>query len=511
MKNNFSRRDFLRLTGMVALNGSIPSFFRYFRPIQSAPVGQKNVLIIVFDAFSAYNMSLHGYSRKTTPNIDRLAQHAIVYHNHFAGGNFSTPGTASLLTGTLPWLHRAFKIARTVDQNFVNKNLFSAFNDYYRIAYSHNPLVTALFDQFSSNLDEYVPLNQLLITDDSLIDTLFKNDSGVAAISWFRVMKKAADGSSYALVLPELYKYYRDSKIRNIAPLFPLGVPAIRGDNYFTLEQAVDWLGGQIEKAPQPFLGYFHFMPPHDPYNTSRDFYNRFQGDGLKWIRKPPDIFTPHSFGGRENMMSKRKRYDEFILYVDDQFRILMERLESSGLLKDTWVILTSDHGELFERGFVGHGSPALYQGVVRVPLMIFEPGRNSRADVYSLTSAVDVLPTLLQVVKGQKADWSDGAILPPFSDQSPDPDRKIYTMKVLDPGKHAPITNATLAQIKADYKLIYYFGYDELKEGQHVELYDIRKDPEELIDLYPSEKVIGGQLLDELKSKLMEMNRPYL
>ncbi len=66
------------------------------------------MVVIVFDAFSAYNISLYGYQRETTPNIARWAERAVVYHNHNAGGNFTIPGTASLLTGTYPWTHRAF-------------------------------------------------------------------------------------------------------------------------------------------------------------------------------------------------------------------------------------------------------------------------------------------------------------------------------------------------------------------------------------------------------------------
>jgi arylsulfatase A-like enzyme len=509
MRKSFSRRDFLKLAGTASVGAVLPSFFRYLQPVQPASDGHKNVLVVVFDAFSAYHISHLGYGRKTTPNIDKLAERAIVYHNHFAGANFSTPGTASLLTGVLPWKHRAINISDTVDKSYLNKNIFSAFNDYYRIAYSHNPLVTTFLDQFASNLNEYIPLDQLLITSDGFIDKLFRNDSDAATIGWSRVMKQGETGFSYSLFLWSLYSYYQDSKIRDLLPLFPLGLPAVRYDNYFTLEQAVDWLGAQVERIPRPFLGYFHFLPPHDPYRTRWDFFNHFQVNDLKRITKPPDIFT-HSSGDAQYMEKNCKQYDEFILYVDDQFQKLMNGLDSSGLLKDTWVILTSDHGELFERSIVGHGDASLYQGVVRVPLMIFEPGRDTRTDIYSLTSAADVLPTLLYLAKGQSADWSEGTILPPFSTQSPDPDRKVYAMKIVDTVDNAPITVATLMQVKGDYKLIYYFGYDELPGKEHVELYNIAKDPEELYDLYPSEKNLGDELLMELKAKLAEMNKPY-
>jgi hypothetical protein len=58
----------------------------------------------------------------------------------------------------------------------------------------------------------------------------------------------------------------------------------------------------------------------------------------------------------------------------------------------------------------------------------------------------------------------------------------------------------------------MYFYGYEELgSSGERVELYNIKEDPEELNDLYNTEKEIGQQLLSELKAKLKEMNTPYL
>ena len=71
-----------------------------------------NVLILLFDALSAKHISTYGYPRETMPNLTRFAQQATVYHAHYSGGNFTTPGTASLLTGTYPWSHRALENAR---------------------------------------------------------------------------------------------------------------------------------------------------------------------------------------------------------------------------------------------------------------------------------------------------------------------------------------------------------------------------------------------------------------
>src|SRR5687768_13543777 len=99
MRNQFNRRDFLKLAGLLPLSLSVPRLLQTLQPSGSAQEKPKNVLIVIFDAFSASNIPLYGYDRMTTPNIAHLSKKAIVYHNHFAGGNFTTPGTASLLTG----------------------------------------------------------------------------------------------------------------------------------------------------------------------------------------------------------------------------------------------------------------------------------------------------------------------------------------------------------------------------------------------------------------------------
>jgi choline-sulfatase len=179
-------------------------------------------------------------------------------------------------------------------------------------------------------------------------------------------------------------------------------------------------------------------------------------------------------------------------------------------LLKDTWVVLTSDHGELFERGIRGHVTPVLYEPVVRIPLMIFEPGRETRTDIYDSTSAADILPTLLHVTGGKAADWTDGRVLPPFSDA--EQNRDIYAIHAMKNDPRAPLAQASVMLVQGKYKLMNIFGYKELGQGvERMELYDIEADPEELNNLFTQQKGIGADLLDHLKEKLKEVNQPYI
>lgn len=508
MTNPVSRRDFLKLAAFTSLSLSIPPLAGKTGKFSSLQEGQPNVIIVVFDALSAYHMSLYGYSRETMPRLSRLAERAVVYYNHFAGGNFTVPGTASLLTGTYPWTHRAFRFSDGIAESVVPGNIFHAFDSHYRIAYSHNPYVNRFLHQFAGDLTDHVPYEQLLLTSNGLIQSLFERDDDIANISWARTMSRD-EGFGYSLFLTHLYEQLKNQKVAAYRPLFPRGLPTVNTDNYFLLEQAVDWLGEELNRIPQPFLGYFHFMPPHDPYTTHRDFVGRFADDQFRYPAKPTDIFA--SERPAEFMLGKRREYDEFLLYLDREFGRFFDRLQSTGMLDNSWLVFTSDHGEMFERGIQGHITPSMYQPVIRIPLLIFPPGGQTRIDVHDVTSAVDVLPTLLHIAGQKGAAWSEGVVMPPFAPTAPDPGRSVYALQAYHNDPRSPLKQSTGMLVKGRYKLVYFSGYH--KElggpGELIQLYDIQADPEELQDLSDSRTAIKEELLGELRARMLAADKP--
>src|SRR5215831_14276964 len=157
MPTNLTRRDLIKLLGMLPL--LTLEWPEFCWGLTSLPKGHRlpNILILVFDAFSACHIPFYGYRRQTTPNLSRFANRATVFHSHYAGGNFTTPGTASLLTGTYPWSHHALHIQGTVLDEFKNKNIFSLLGEkgYFRICFSHNIVATSLLDQFRLDIDNF--------------------------------------------------------------------------------------------------------------------------------------------------------------------------------------------------------------------------------------------------------------------------------------------------------------------------------------------------------------------
>lgn len=506
MQNKISRRDFLKLAGMASLGSIIPPTIQ--RAGKLLQGDKKNVLVIVFDAFSAHNISLYGYQRDTTPNLKRLAKRATVFHNHYSGGNFTTPGTASILTGTLPWTHRAIRMGGQVKQEMANKSIFHTFDDYYRFSYSHNTLVNTLFDQFKSDINDYIPQQKLFLLDDGIVRNLFQNDEDTATVAWSRSMKRM-EGSSYSLFLSQLYEKYRDQKVVDIKKLYPYGLPNINTDNYYALDQGIDYFKGNIADVPKPFFGYLHFLPPHYPYKPREEFVGTFANDSFKPLVKPEDIFSEDK--SPEFLDRSRSFYDEFALNVDHEFGRLFETLENSGILDDTWVVFTSDHGELFERGIWMHSTAALYQPIIRVPLLVFEPGTTTGRDVYEKTSAIDLMPTLLHLTRHPIPDWAEGTILPPYADIiNPNAQERIFAVQAKYNEPTYPLTEVSVAHIRDNFKLTYYLGYNEVDEKDKFQLFDIEEDPEELNDLSISKPETASELLNIVKKKLEDVNKPY-
>ena len=84
-----------------------------------------------------------------------------------------------------------------------------------------------------------------------------------------------------------------------------------------------------------------------------------------------------------------------------------------------------------------------------------------------------------------------------------------MYTVEAKENGANQPLTKLTVALVKENYKLIHYRGYEGYDNVS--ELYDLKNDPEEMEDLFDSKPSVGKELLDELETKLKEVNQPFV
>ncbi len=205
-----------------------------------------------------------------------------------------------------------------------------------------------------------------------------------------------------------------------------------------------------------------------------------------------------------DHILWRRKTYDEFVADVDSEIEKLVNALEDAGILKNTYLILTADHGELFERGEYGHVTRLLYDAVIHIPLLVITPGQISRVDIHQPTSNIDLLPTLLHI-SGKTAETAlEGRILPGVggSEES----RSLFSMEAKECSAFGRLGEGiTISLQKGDHKLIYYTGYPKRPEA--FELYNLKDDPDEMKDLYALDTTTAAQMKEELLDNL-EANR---
>jgi len=505
-QTSISRHDFLKL---IAAAG----FSLFGTPILGQQAGSNplnptppNILVLVFDALSATNMSLYGYPRSTTPNLARFAENAVVYHRHYSAGNFTTPGTASLLTGVYPWTHRAINLQGQTNQTYQKTNLFSLLPEaYHRFAYTHNSLAYLLLDDFKDAIDDLLKMSDLAVFSDLWVDKLPLSEFNSPFEAELVSLKNSfSTNSSLFLSLLDTiqrtnqsdryYQLYREQ--------FPRGLTNCRsGDRTnsicFSVEMAIDWIQEQFLTRPQPFFSYIHLFPPHAPYNPRKEFIGQFS-EPLSLPPKPEHFFSDQK--DKKSLARLRDRYDETIAYVDSEFGRLLDYLNASNLLNNTCLVVTSDHGELLERGISGHNTPVLYEPLIHIPLLIAYPDQSGRQDVYQPTSAIDVTPTLLQCAGAEMSTLLEGRLLPRVS-ESGSLNHPVFTVDAKMNSKNGPLKKATFSLVLDRYKIIYYQGYENF--DQVFEVYDLEDDPQETINIYSPNSGISKDLEEVLRNQI--------
>jgi len=504
--SKISRRGFLKLVGAAAPTIFFPAVSSWVgKNLKQGDASKPNVIILLFDAMSARNLSVYGYPRPTSPNLERFAEHATVYHAHNSGGNYTIPGTASLLTGTYPWTSRALNYSSGVKHSLIENNIFRAFGeDYHRLCFPQSMMANFVVSQFTADINNLLSASSFGRFN-YLLNDLFPKDKNMAlrALDDFMFQMQSKPAS---LVLGPLqwWLYHRDTAGLSTKG-YPRGLPHnVTYPLYFSLEELFGGVMSLIPTLPQPFFTYLHLYPPHAPYRSSDKFFGKFV-DGWSPIQKPLHRFSDSV--SKQVTLTTRRTYDEYIASLDWEFGKLLDAWEADGIFENSHVIITSDHGEMFERGETRHTTRLLYDPVVHIPLLVSAPGQKTRRDIYAPTNSVDVLPTLMHLTGKPTPIQTEGKLLPGLGGVE-DFERSTFTVEAkLNPAL-VPLQKVTVAMRKGNQKLIYYKGYEA---EDTFELYDLDADIEELEDLYPAQPAIAKHLREELLDSLLDADKPYM
>ncbi|MFT3711511.1 MAG: sulfatase [Archangium sp.] len=372
-------------------------------PPRATPLGKKNVLIIAADSWRFDRVGIHGAARTDlTPNIDAFAKQALDFQQHHVSTASTLESWTTFFTGLFPPRHGIRSMYPSKDE--------------VRAVEQGTTLPRLLRD---AGYETFVSSDWAGNCFD-LIDLGFTH-TRVSPVQNFEALLQEASVRVHPLV-----------------PLFfaripgPLGDALVPGRDLLAstarptvlVDQLFDDVDASV-RAKKPFLGLLFMSPTHLPYNARSPFNAKYVDPAYTGVNRYHVEIDAHELittgfaptlppAGIQHV---RDLYDGAVSDFDDTVRVVLASLEARGLLDETIVIITSDHGEdLYEPGStVGHGTN-FFGGdqSTRIPLLIRVPGLSSRR-VEGITRTADVTPTILSLLGQPVPESLDGTSLLPM------------------------------------------------------------------------------------------------
>lgn len=414
---------------------------RALRRLPAAATESPNILLIIFDTVRWMNVSLAGYHRPTTPKLEELAARGVSFTRAFSTSPWTLPSHGSMFTGRMP-------------------------------------------DDLSA--DWYVPLDDRYPTVAELVTRAGYAAAGFVANHDYATAEHG---------LARGFATYRDRPVSLATVVLSTGLgrwvatspswrPLIGTDDVLGLKRAdavvdefLSWVGRDRER---PFFAFLNFYDAHDPYLPPDPWFRMFgveRRNRLSYLRRVPASQPPPA-GKVEDEMAA---YDGAIAYMDHQLGRLLDSLLARGMLDETLVIVTSDHGEeLGEHGLLFHGH-SLYATQLWVPLVIAGPGVPEGVRVETPVSLLDLAATMLEAANVTPPETVRGASLSRLwsGDQPVGQYPPIRSWL-----RRLPPQGAALPAGRGDMESTVLWPLHFIRGPGGVSMFDLSTDPYELVDV---------------------------
>lgn len=336
------------------------------------PDPRPNILFIISDQHNARCVGYENHPDVKTPNLDTLARNGVQFRRAYTTKAECMPSRITFLTGLYPHTHGIY--ANTNDRISDLPSLAALLRD--KAGYRTGAVGKwHMGDWRTSGFEDIVPQ-----------------------------------------VSPWGNRYVEDLEARGVPIEEPDIVECYTGQTDMCYEDTEPrWVGRETNKmidrlGDEPWFIYCSYEPPHDPYKVPKD--NPFPYDPNE-IELPPydiDHFRTKPFSwrrgvenlwhagaaGEPKVREALANYYSLISMVDDNIGRTIRHLEERGLLDNTIVIYTSDHGDFAgEHGQIGKNAPGAYESLYRIPMLFYWKGRFGREVSYNMVDNVDFFPTI--------------------------------------------------------------------------------------------------------------------
>ncbi len=424
----------------------------------NAADGAPNVLLLVLDTVRAASLSAYGYTRATSPFLSELAARGVRFDQAIAPAPWTLASHASMFTGRYPHeLSIGWSVPLDDREPTLAERLGQQGYATYGVAANlHYCSYEFGIDRgFARYRDYDISLSEMLRTS-SLSRTV---------------------SMAFNRYLPREFSPGRQSATR-------------------INERLLDLIAS---RGQRPFFAFANYYDAHGPYTPPAPYDTLFLGRQATNRDPAPDDLNA------AQVSDLQAAYDASIASLDAQLRDLFAALESRGLLKNTLVVVTSDHGEEFnEHGLLNHGS-SLYLPSVHVPLLVLYPGVVPAGQVVkSPVTLRDLGATILDLTRAPESARLPGQSMVGLWRQTAPDSLTSPLIAEVDFARNLP---AQFAVSKGDMKSEILDGFRYILNGDgRGELYDLRTDPMEQRDLVSAP--VHSARAQELRQRVQSITR---
>lgn len=448
-------------------------------------------MLVVLDTLRPDHLGCYGYERDTSPHFDQFAEEALIFENAQSAAPWTAPSLHSLLTSLYPDVHG---IQSHPHPGRMSEDITTLAEVLQRAGFATAAFTEGGYARAQFGLDQgfdYFPENRAFqaFLDGKTLDPKRLENQIDASLEWL--------GQNFDQPFFLWFHTYRphipwdppEETIRRFRPEFDAAKEQAELERVMAQWEtkqelsSADW---QVLHRHQLHTNLTTAPPPSDP----EKFYAALQANGR--VRETPD--GPQRYP-QETVDFAIDVYDASIRHTDQQIRRLWDFLDENGRREDTLVIFVSDHGEgLGQHDRMQHGK-VLHEEALRVLFVMRVPGTLGRARrVPDLVRTVDIMPTVLELL-GQDADGipmqgrslipvlkGNAGSWPAFSQSLNKRGEERYWFSVRN----------------EDWRLIHDAGRDSYQ------LYNLRKDPEELHNVATAEP----QVVREMRAMLEDQRK---
>ncbi|HVL55318.1 MAG TPA: sulfatase-like hydrolase/transferase [Burkholderiaceae bacterium] len=466
----------------------------------------QNVLFIMCDQLRADYLGCAGHPYLRTRHIDALAARGVRFANAFVTSGVCGPSRMSFYTGRYPSSHGATwnRVPLSIGEVTLGEYLKDAGRRLVLAGKTHVMPDEAGMQRF--DIEGNSELGRLLAHggfeqidrydghhepgDESGYPGYLRRHGYDSKDPWTDFVISAVDASGRVVSGWHMRNAHLPSRVREE-----------HSETAYMTEQALGFLR---ERGDEPWVMHLSYVKPHWPYIAPAPYHAMYSWDQcLPPVRNRDELIDAHpvvaayrqheesqSFATDECVRTVRPAYQGLIHQLDDHLGRLFDYMERAGLMRNTLIVLTADHGEFLGDHWLGE-KELFYDCVQRVPFIVYDPSAaadatRGRVDP-RFVECVDLVPTVLESLGIPIASHriEGRSLLPLVRDAAPDGGWRDAVFSELDYSyRLARLLRGKTPQQSRAYSIRtdrwrYVYWLDEPEQ-----LYDLQADPQEFVDL---------------------------